>query len=121
MVGYSEQHASGTYQIFMLELHCTINTRDICWMNMYYGTWIQTTDGIANAPDLDDINDDNDANSQASFVYISNLPKSSASAKEEAYDDNDEDSMPSLERRLDESVDSDKDDNKDNLVSPLDQ
>ena len=78
----------------------------------------ESCDGKKN---LDDINDDNDANSQASFVYISNLPKSSASAKEEAYDDNDEDSMPSLERQLDESVDSDKDDNKDNLVSPLDQ
>ena len=52
MVSYSENHVVGTYCIFLLDTMRTINTTDVKWLDMYFGTLLESTEGITNDPDL---------------------------------------------------------------------
>ena len=73
MVGYSEQHAIGTYRIFILDTMRTIDTRDVRWLNMYFGICLEGTKGIANAPDLSDnkqTTNDNNNNNDNGFLIV---------------------------------------------------
>ena len=37
MVGYGANHAAGTYRIFMLQTERVKLTRDVKWLNLFYG------------------------------------------------------------------------------------
>ena len=37
MVGYSDNHASGNHRVYMLKSGRVIETRDLQWLNMWYG------------------------------------------------------------------------------------
>ena len=120
MVEYSPQHSKGTYQIFLLDTLQIVNTRDIKWLNQYYGKGLDTDDGFDNAPVLDGNNKDDtfkDESNSPGF-FFSGTPKD----KQEIYGDsdgfndgtNDDNSMPSLQ--LVHSLDY----NSDSAISSLD-
>ena len=60
MVGYAEDHAAGTYRIYMLSSNHVIQTRDVQWLNIFYGKW--SGDGMKQAEfiQLDELNDDDE-------------------------------------------------------------
>ena len=37
MVGYANQHAAGTYRVYMIRTCRVIETRDVFWLDIYYG------------------------------------------------------------------------------------
>ena len=47
MVGYAEDHASGTNCVYMLAYDRVIETRNIQWMNMYHGIWMTAKNGTS--------------------------------------------------------------------------
>ena len=70
MVGYCNQHAAGTYRIFLLESETVIETRDVQWTNQYFGDWYSAE----NDPHHDSSDDDDQPNSddEDSILYTSN-------------------------------------------------
>ena len=75
MVGYANEHASGTYRIYMLRTGRVIETRDVFWLDMYYGQWLNGDDShdLAEYSGHDD-GSDNDDESEV-FVYEHDDPK----------------------------------------------
>lgn len=79
MVRYSPNHAIRTYRIFLIGSLCTVNTRDVPWLQQYYGDWLKTKEGAdfeledTQKPDSTS-NDDSEDDSNDPAYYFSNLP-----------------------------------------------
>ena len=64
IVGYDDNHAKGTYNIFVLKTGKCILTRDVKWLSLCHGDWIDPKSKVSrNDPDL---NHEPDVNSESS-------------------------------------------------------
>ena len=103
MVGYSPDHAIGTYRIFLIGSQRTVNTRDVRWLQQYYGDCLKTEESAefepedAHKPDSTSNNDSDDDSNDPAY-YFSNLPKTIGETKtnNETASESDDDSMPAL-------------------------
>lgn len=69
MVGYCKQHSAGTYCIFLLDSQTVIETRDVQWLNQYFGDWYSTD----NNPNPDPSDDDNNLDSDNEHMILYRL------------------------------------------------
>ena len=96
MVGYANEHAAGTYRVYMLRTGRFIETRDVFWLDMYYGQWLNGDDShdLAESSRNDD-DSDNDDESEV-FVYEHDDPKDDNDDEDSIQDDqnkNDSDTL----------------------------